>query len=252
MRNIRHIHLLQTDSTNRYCKEQPLKVGDELLVVSADFQTAGRGQGSNTWESEAAKNLTFSIKFRPKGVPASRQYILLQSAALALCEVLDALVNAPVSIKWPNDIYVEDRKISGTLSECTLTGCCIETCILGIGINVNQQRFTSDAPNPVSLFQLTGTEHDRELLLEQVTERMTWWIGEADKGHFDHIHTCYMQRLYRRKGAHLYRDCNGEFEATIQGITPYGHLLLQRTNGEVSEYAFKEVQFIFREQQENK
>ncbi|MGN0220783.1 MAG: biotin--[acetyl-CoA-carboxylase] ligase [Prevotella sp.] len=244
MRNIRHIHLSQTDSTNRYSKGQPLSDRNEMLVVSADFQTAGRGQGSNTWESEAGKNLMFSVKFNPRGVPAARQYILLQAAAVALCEIIAARVSDEVSIKWPNDIYAGNRKISGTLSECTLTGSCIDTCILGIGINVNQRQFTSDAPNPVSLCQLTGATYDRNALLEQVLERMAWWIGEVDRGHFDRIHACYMQHLYRREGTHPYRDSNGFFKATVQGLTPYGHLLLRKESGEVGEYAFKEVQFV--------
>ena len=248
MRNIRRIHLSQTDSTNRHAKELSLNDRNEMLVVSADFQTAGRGQGSNTWESEAGKNLMFSVKFCPKGVPAACQYILLQTAAVALCEVIATISDKEeVTIKWPNDIYVGDRKISGTLSECTLTASCIGTCILGIGINVNQQLFTSDAPNPVSLYQLTGVTYDREALLEQVLERMAWWIDEVDKGHADRIHTCYMQHLYRREGIYPYRDSNGIFRASIQGLTPYGHLLLKKESGEVGEYAFKEVQFIIQE-----
>lgn len=251
MRNVRYTHLPQTDSTNRYSKEQALSDANELWVVSTDFQTAGRGQGSNTWESEAGKNLMFSVKFRPRRIPAAQQYLLLQLAAVALCEELTALIGDGVTIKWPNDIYVGERKISGTLSECTLSGTHIDTCILGIGININQQVFTSNAPNPVSLYQLTGTEHHRETLLKQVVSRIAWWIDKAEEGHFSLIHTRYMQLLYRRTGIHPYRDANGMFKATIQGITPYGHLLLRKENGEVSEYAFKEVQFVLLRKQKD-
>ena len=127
------------------------------MVLVADYQTAGRGQGTNSWESERGQNLTCSLGFSPDGVKASRQYILSMAIAVALTETLAGLPH-PVSIKWPNDIYVGDKKICGILIENMLKGEHIRHCIIGIGLNINQKRFVSDAPNPTSMALESG--HD--------------------------------------------------------------------------------------------
>ena len=134
------------------------------MVLVADYQTAGRGQGTNSWESERGQNLTCSLGFSPEGVKASRQYILSMAIAVALTETLAGLPH-PVSIKWPNDIYVGDKKICGILIENMLKGEHIRHCIIGIGLNVNQKRFVSDAPNPTSMALESGHDFDREEVL---------------------------------------------------------------------------------------
>ena len=128
-----------------------------LHSTDSTIQTAGRGQAGNSWESEAGKNLLFGLLFHPREVEANRQFILSQAVALSICETLSDYAE-DIRIKWPNDIYWKDRKICGMLIENTLVGRCIENCIIGAGININQQTFCSDAPNPVSLRQITGKE----------------------------------------------------------------------------------------------
>ena len=126
-----------------------------MVVVSTDWQTSGRGQGTNCWESERAQNLLFSVMAQPLCVSVQQQFVLSMAGALAIKEVLDQF-SPYFSIKWPNDIYWHDRKISGTLIETSLARGQISRFVYGIGLNVNQQRFLSDAPNPVSLVQITG------------------------------------------------------------------------------------------------
>lgn len=245
---IKIIRLSETDSTNHYLREYRGERGELLTVVTAEYQTAGRGQGTNSWESEKGKNLTFSILSFPVGLPANRQYIMLEAGALAIFDTLHAVLedqtsNGTLTIKWPNDIYWNDKKISGTLSECTIRGRNIDSCIIGSGININQQMFTSDAPNPVSLWQIIGRETDREMFLKSVTERFVRNLEIVNSGKYETIHERYMSVLYRRNGFYLYKDDNGRFEAEISDVLPCGHLVLRLHDGSCREYAFKEVVF---------
>lgn len=235
------IHLEETDSTNRYLRER--SDGDEFTVVVADFQTAGRGQGVNTWESERGKNLLFSILVRPTTVPAANQFVLSMGGALALKRALDAYTD-DISLKWPNDIYWRNRKISGTLIETSVSDKCLKTCVFGIGININQDVFLSDAPNPVSLRQILGREVALEEVFKKVLDAFEKEYQTIMTGDYDNIFKRYSEALYRRTGFHRYSDCRGMFEAETAGVKTTGELLLRDRSGHLREYAFKEVTFI--------
>jgi BirA family biotin operon repressor/biotin-[acetyl-CoA-carboxylase] ligase len=144
--------------------------------VVADYQTAGRGCGTNRWESERGRNLLFSLLIRPHGLSANRQFHLSMAISLAISETLGQHVG-DVSIKWPNDIYWRDGKIAGILIEHTLQGALIKDSIIGVGLNVNQREFRSDAPNPVSLWQISGQETNREELLGEFNRVVEGNIG---------------------------------------------------------------------------
>lgn len=159
------IRLAETDSTNNYLREQCAKARlPEGSLVIADFQTAGKGQVGNSWESEAGKNLMFSILLYPDSLPANRQFLISQIASLSVKETLEGYTDS-VKVKWPNDIYWKDRKICGMLIENDLSGQHLYCSVIGIGLNINQEIFRSDAPNPVSLTQITGKAYDREEVL---------------------------------------------------------------------------------------
>ena len=160
------VHIDETESTNQWLKEH----GEDDMVVVADYQTAGRGCGTNTWESERGQNLLFSVLLHPKQVVASRQFHISMAVSVAICEAVEQFIG-DVSIKWPNDIYWRDGKLGGILIEHTLQGSGIKDSIIGVGLNVNQRQFTSDAPNPVSLWQICGQATDRRLLLEDILQR---------------------------------------------------------------------------------
>ncbi len=214
-----------------------------MTLVTADFQTAGRGQAGSSWESEAGKNLLFGLLFHPCGVEANRQFILSQAAALAICETLSAHAEH-IRIKWPNDIYWENRKICGMLIENTLAGRRIESCIIGAGININQQTFRSNAPNPVSLLQITGKEQEPTLILTGIVKHFKDYYRKIREGEAEDIARGYRERLYRRDGFYLYKDAGGVFEAEIRDVEPTGHLVLVGRDGTVRRYAFKEVRHL--------
>ena len=227
------VHIAQTNSTNQWLREQG---GEEDMVVWADYQTAGRGQGSNHWESERGKNLTFSMLIHPQGIPANRQFSISMAVSLAICEALGQHIG-DLSIKWPNDIYWRNGKICGILIENTLHGTMIRDSIIGVGLNVNQRTFQSDAPNPVSLWQICEYETDCELLLKGILRSFEKYLGQDVKEQ-------YISMLYRRRGFHPYADQKGAFMAEIVDVEDDGHLLLRDDNGLQRRYAFKEVTYI--------
>ena len=227
------VHIDETDSTNRWLREQG---GEENVVVWADYQTAGRGCGTNHWESERGKNLTFSMLLHPHDVPAQKQFHISMAISLALCKALGQHIG-DLSIKWPNDIYWRDGKIGGILIEVTLQGNKVKDCIIGIGLNINQRVFRSDAPNPVSMWQICEQETDCEQLLQEILQAFQEYMGKSNKDE-------YQSMLYRRKGFHPYADKDGAFMAEIIDVEDDGHLLLRDDNGQLRRYAFKEVTFV--------
>ena len=234
MKNFEIVHIEETDSTNRWMKEN----GTGEMVVVADYQTAGKGCGSNSWEAERGQNLLFSVMIHPKSLQAKNQFIITQVISVALCKTLDRYVQSQISIKWPNDIYVGDKKVCGVLIENRLQGRMIKDTIIGIGLNVNQTEFKSDAPNPVSLKQLIGKDIDREEVLNTFIEQLNETVKSAT------IIADYKARLYRREGKHLFMTKNTTFKASIVDVKDDGRLMLEDEKGVAHLFRFKEVQFV--------
>jgi|WP_295440854.1 BirA family biotin operon repressor/biotin-[acetyl-CoA-carboxylase] ligase len=236
------IRLKEIDSTNRFLRELKDEQEDEMVVAVADFQTAGKGQGSHTWESEAGKNLLFSIKVHPRWVPVRQQFLLSMAGAIAIKEALETYVDG-ITLKWPNDVYWNDKKISGTLIETSIDSKGIKTCIFGIGINVNQEAFHSDAPNPVSLRQILGHEVDKDELLQKVIEGFRRYYELLRRADYMDVSGIYHLSLYRRKGFHCYEDADGDFEGAFVEVEDDGHLILHDKQGVIRSYSFGEVKF---------
>lgn len=240
--SLRIIHLDSVDSTNNYLLAYKPQEGETMTVAVADEQTAGRGQGSNHWESERGKNLTFSVLIHPVMVPIARQFLLSEMGALALREVLgDALGNDDVTMKWPNDIYWKDKKISGTLIETKIGGGHIKDCVFGIGLNVNQEEFHSDAPNPVSMIQILGEPIDLNGLLQKIIATFRKYYSAIENGEYAAISELYHSALYHSHGFHKYRDKDGDFEAAIVEVEDSGRLILRDRDDVMRSYEFKEV-----------
>ncbi len=241
-----HTHYPRTDSTMTRIRflSIPESEPQRVELVTADYQDAGHGQRGTVWEADAEHNLLFSFAFRPQGIRADRQFFLSEALALAVCDALQPLVGN-CTVKWPNDIYWNDRKICGMLLEHTLCGTLINTTRTGVGINVNQRYFKGDAPNPVSVRQITGKDASRAEVLERTVERFVHYYGMLLRGESEALHNIYMEHLYRRKGFHPYRDASGQtFEAAVAGIAPTGLLTLVTREGEARTFAFKEVSFV--------
>lgn len=237
----------ETTSTNDYlaslCRESKAR---EFYTVMAESQTEGKGQRGNTWESESGKNLTFSIVLYPTALKARKQFTLSMLAALSCHEALSNYTDG-FSIKWPNDIYWKDQKIGGILIENELEGTYITQSIIGIGLNINQEIFYSDAPNPVSLKQIIGAEVDIQEVMTLVVHAIIGGYrhleANYDTAQFA-IATLYQKYLYRRKGLFPYRDAQGYFLAEYQEVEPDGHLVLKDEQGTLRRYAFKEISFV--------
>lgn len=245
------IHIQETASTNILMKE--MHRADDLpegFVVTTDYQTMGKGQGSNVWESEKGKNLLFSLLLRPTHLPVGEQFLIAQLVSLGIVSALKNIVSAQLvdyasspkfTIKWPNDIYWGNKKIGGMLIENVWQGSHIASSIVGVGLNVNQEDFLSDAPNPVSLINILGSKTSLEDLLHQVLEEIFRYYKSSVS---DDIRTEYAQQLFRNKGEFPFRNEKGVFSASISGVEKDGQLLLTDTNGSVTGYYFKEVAFI--------
>lgn len=238
------IYLKETASTNSYLKELRKKEHvTEGTVVCTHEQTAGRGQMGNHWESEPGMNLTFSLILFPINLPVRKQFLLSEMVSLSILEILNE-EQAGFSIKWPNDIYYGDRKICGILIENEIEGSHISSTIAGIGLNVNQTTFRSDAPNPVSLKQITGKEYDLPQLLKKLQDKlMHLYAGLGSLQGEDRISKRYEEHLYHGQGIHPFWDENGKFMASIAGVRPEGYLVLKTEEGDIRQYLFKEVSF---------
>lgn len=249
-------HIDETDSTNRWLAEQG---GDDDMVVWTDYQTAGRGCGTNRWESERGRNLLFSVRVHPTKVPAAQQFSVSMAMSMAVVGAVGALLKDcgaaadGLSVKWPNDIYWHDRKLCGILIEHRLSGRQLLQSIIGVGLNVNQGVFLSDAPNPVSLRQIVGRDVSRERLLDKLLCAFEREMAEAEAGRWDAMKQRYEEMMYRREGLHPFRDVlTGEVMTTvaIRGVDADGRLMLEwhrdpdRGITERRTYGFKEVQFM--------
>lgn len=274
-------HLDEVDSTSSWLRrrlaERPLP---SFSYVTARFQTGGRGQRGNSWESQAGKNLLLSMVFRPESMIAPRrQFLISKAVTVAVAEAVEGLLRSagthpPVEVKWPNDIYIADRKIAGILIENSIeTAVDMEPRIghttIGIGLNVNQREFTSPAPNPGSLIQFADAaielQHVEKVIVESLTaslQRLEAMIQADDTSALD----CeYRRRLWRADGFHLWRaltpslapaptalhlppgqtgadDAGNEiFEGEIVSVADDGPLTLRLRSGALRTFAFKEI-----------
>jgi len=215
----------------------------ELTLVTAEFQTAGRGAGTNTWESERSQNLLFSLVVYPRQLQANQMFALSEVTALAIRDALNSYAEG-FQIKWPNDIYWNNRKAVGMLIENDLRGKWVHRSIIGVGVNINQTRFLSDAPNPISLAQILGHEEDRSQVLDSIMQQFTHYYNMMEEEQYAALHDLYMQHLYRKGEPHTYSDANGTFVARIIDVEPTGHLILEDENKKLRRYDFKEVRFV--------
>lgn len=238
------VRLDETLSTNAELRRLQMEGSlPEGSVVMAEFQIAGRGQVGNSWHSARGKNLLLSFLLYPHSVKAKDQFIISQIVSMALKNVLDGYMSN-VTIKWPNDIYWNDKKIAGILIENSLSGQHIEHTIVGIGLNVNEKNFPSVLPNPVSLSQVVGFDIDRELLFTSLHIEILRLYDAMERGEIAPIELKYMQSLYRKDGHHWFVDKDGCFKASIKTVLSSGHLVLT-AYPELEErvYAFKEIAF---------
>jgi len=241
---LEYIHLEQIDSTNAYLQRQQSECDIRNWVVSADEQTAGKGMGSNGWESEVGKNLTFSLALEVSFLPAERQFLLSEAVALGLYEALIHLIpEEKLHIKWPNDIYFENRKLAGILINSTIKANMMDISIIGIGLNVNQMQFQDWPTHPISLKMISGKTYDLQPLLEQVAESIYNKV-ETLKANPTVIEQDYLKRLYRYRTWADY-EVNGKvLRLFMREIDAFGRLMLVDETDNSYCFDIKEIKFL--------
>lgn len=246
------IEIKETQSTNSWLSAHCGELEGDCLVYAL-AQTAGRGQRGNSWESEPGKNLTASALLHPHGILPQKQFLISEAVALAVTDFLSGL-GVETMVKWPNDIYAGDKKICGILIEHAVMPGVIMRTIAGVGVNINQTLFLSDAPNPVSVKQLTGEDHDiaslAPLLADKISQRLSSIVSTGNEQRTTEsqkLHSQFMQKLWRgdsRMYPFFDRNADEKIEAKIINVAPDGILTLETSKGETRSYAFKEIEFL--------
>lgn len=215
----------------------------EGTIVYTNYQSAGKGYSGNSWESEDGKNLLISIILFPSFLKPSDQFNISMVISLGICDFLRRFIPG-CSVKWPNDIYINNDKIAGVLIESAIIADKFEYSIAGIGLNINQEKFISPAPNPVSLKMITGKTFDLSESIARLAEDLDKRYKQLIAGDNMEIRKDYESRLYRINDWSEFRDINGIFTGRILTIGEYGSLKIETTEGKFREYSFKEVEFI--------
>jgi BirA family transcriptional regulator, biotin operon repressor / biotin---[acetyl-CoA-carboxylase] ligase len=242
------IDLQQVDSTNSYAATllQKDKV-EEGTIIWAKEQTAGRGSGTNKWESEAEKNLTFSMILFPEFLAPDNQFLLNKIIALGVVDFLQGFnLKGNISIKWPNDIYLEYNKLGGILIDTTIKGDAITSAIVGIGLNINQIHFINEIPNPVSLKQILGFEISLRTGLESLVNNLLHRYRQLRDGELQTLESEYMKHLLGYQQWRKFMVQNQLFEGKIDGVDKYGGLKMISRNGEHRVFNHGEIEFLFK------
>lgn len=240
------VFLDETESTNKYLKNNMSLIGVDGVVVSTDFQTAGRGMDTNTWLSVKGLNLLFSLGLDVSFLDAGSQFALSQAVAVGMVNAMNGFIpQARLSIKWPNDIYCGDEKLAGILISNTLSGNKMDKTIIGVGLNVNQTVFPDSLPNPVSMAAVAGRQFDRHVVLDRVADTIACTVDmlKNPKG-LPSISSDYVMYSYRFGIWSKYVVENKVVERRIVGFNRWGYLRLEDSDGNISEFDIKQIKFV--------
>jgi len=240
------IKLSATESTNVYLKNLAFRETlDDFTVVMAQDQYNGRGQIGAKWESEAGKNLTFSILKKDVGLPVLDQFLLNMGVSLAIYDTLHQLYVPDLSIKWPNDILSGRFKICGILIENILSGTMIQSSIIGIGLNVNQSNF-GRLPRASSLKLILGRNLDLDELLHSILENMKRYMAPVFLRDGNTLTFAYGEALFRRNKPSTFKDANDRlFMGFIKGVSAEGKLMVLLEDDVLTEFDLKELQLMY-------
>lgn len=237
------IRLDEVDSTNtfasRFIKNDNAEEG---TVILAEYQNKGRGQKGSNWESEKGMNLTFSFILRPEFLEAQKQFYILMSVSLGIVDVIN-LLGVKSFIKWPNDIFINNRKTGGILIENYLFGNKISATVVGVGINVNQTLFAYAGSQATSLKIETKLDFDRNELFHLLLNSLNKWIGRLYGKKYDIIRKTYLKHLLLYNQWAEYIDAGGKMHGCIRGVSEEGQLLVEDQQGNIRNYGFKEIEY---------
>jgi len=235
-----------TDSTNSYLRQ--LSKNKELgkwTVVTADYQTEGRGQKGAVWHSEKGKNLICSILRKLDDFDAGDQFMLNCAVSVGIHHYLKRYNLPKLTIKWPNDIMSVSKKLGGILIENTLISNKINQCIIGIGININQEKFPNDLPMAVSIKQLTQNNTPRDIFLQDLLNSIQNTFELIFENKYEELWSRYESSLYRKDRAHMFENSRGDqFMGIIRGATKQGALIIEKEDASIDTFNFKEVSYL--------
>ncbi len=243
------IHLKSVDSTNSYASEllRQNSIPEGSLIYTFE-QTNGRGQRGSTWESEPNKNIALSLILYPSFLSLEKQYLLTKITSLAVADLMAEMLestekNGRIKIKWPNDIYVGEKKIGGILIENSLRESQLQSSIIGIGININQTHFkTTNQSTSIAL--LANKEFDLKLIMERLCVYIEARYLQLKANKLGNIDFEYLQRLYRLNTWNHFSSNNELFEGKITGVSDSGKLQVILKSEEIREFDLKEIIFI--------
>jgi len=239
------VTIQQVDSTNTFLKtllsnSKPLPEG---TVIMAESQYAGRGQQQNKWHSEPGKNLTFSILLTPAFLAVSDQFDLNRVVSLGVYDALFPYLGEKLKIKWPNDIYYEDRKLGGILIETHIQGAYIKDAIIGIGLNINQENFEPGAGNAISLKQILHRDYDLKTILSEICGHIEAYYLNLRAGKFLFVRNTYLSRLYWLNQVKRFKSNDQVFDGVIKNVKENGVLVVENNNGQ-QEFSLKQIEFL--------
>jgi BirA family biotin operon repressor/biotin-[acetyl-CoA-carboxylase] ligase len=239
------ITLKEVDSTNNFLKEllsnsKPLMEG---TVIMAENQYAGRGQQQNTWFAEPGKNLTFSLLLKPNFLPVTAQFDLIRAISLGVFDAMEPLLGDKLKIKWPNDIYYGDKKLGGMLIENLVQAGQIKSSVIGIGLNVNQERFADGLSNAISLKQILHQDYDLKTLLSEICRHIEAWYLNLKAGKTFFVRETYLSRLYWLNEQRSFKTPDDIFFGTIKNVKDNGLLVVDNNEKEL-EFSLKEIEFV--------
>ncbi|MEA2043216.1 MAG: biotin--[acetyl-CoA-carboxylase] ligase [Bacteroidota bacterium] len=239
------IRIKQTKSTNSYAQEYiKSEPTEDFTCFVADEQTAGKGQRGNSWYSTPGESLTFSIALKPN-LKTVKQFMLSKVVSLSIVSYFSKYGDL-FSIKWPNDIYYNNRKLCGILIENSLSGNKIKKSIVGIGINIDNRQFPENLLHPISLTQITEKKHNTEQILNGLLREIKKHYNQLAEKNFDAIDNAYLENLYKYNEEASFKDKICTYRGKITGISPYGNLIVKNIDTGISTaYAHKEVEFIY-------
>ena len=217
----------------------------DYTIIVAENQTQGRGQMEGYWDSKPYKNLTFSLFTTFRKLEVKHQAYLNFAVCLAIYDTLKSLCIPDLFVKWPNDIMADSKKVCGVLIETTFKKNKIKNTIIGIGLNVNQEKFSNKLPNAISLNQLLNETFDLDRLLKQIVEQIKKYIQELENQEFDFIHTSYLNALYKIGISSYFENTKNkqQFKGKIVDVKSNGKLVIQLEDKTLVEFENKEIKF---------
>lgn len=237
------IELASIESSNNYAMEQVQNgYKQDGTVWFAHEQYGGKGQRNKQWKSQKNTNITMSALINTSAIGISRQFYLSAAVAVACHAFFNAYAGNKTNVKWPNDIYWNDRKAAGILIENVISGQNWQWAVVGIGMNLNQETFDAELTNAVSLKQITGAHYDTVSMAKQLCQYLTEWIGRIGGKDENLIIERYNEVLYQKNNSVKLKKGNIGFEATVLRVDEMGRLWVN--NGIETAYSFGEVEWM--------